>query len=84
MSHIEYRGGLTRLLVDWIKGWYEQSEISPNRKRPFCAADHIVLTIPAYVALRWRTGFAVEDIMSAYTESWKLGLKAVAIYRDNS
>ena len=27
---------------------------------------------------------AVEDIMDAYTESWKLGLKAVAIYRDNS
>ena len=27
---------------------------------------------------------AVEDIMEAYTESWKLGLKAVAIYRDNS
>ncbi len=26
----------------------------------------------------------VEDIMSAYTESWKIGLKAVAIYRDNS
>ncbi len=26
----------------------------------------------------------VEDIMAAYTESWKLGLKAVAIYRDNS
>ena len=26
----------------------------------------------------------VEDIMQAYTESWKLGLKAVAIYRDNS
>ena len=26
----------------------------------------------------------VEDIMSAYIESWKLGLKAVAIYRDNS
>jgi ribonucleoside-diphosphate reductase alpha chain len=26
----------------------------------------------------------VEDIMSAYTESWKLGLKAVAISRDNS
>ena len=26
----------------------------------------------------------VEDIMSAYTEAWKLGLKAVAIYRDNS
>jgi ribonucleoside-diphosphate reductase alpha chain len=26
----------------------------------------------------------VEDIMTAYTESWKLGLKAVAIYRDNS
>src|SRR2546430_7408796 len=26
----------------------------------------------------------VEEIMSAYTESWKLGLKAVAIYRDNS
>src|SRR5260370_34235355 len=25
-----------------------------------------------------------EEIMSAYTESWKLGLKAVAIYRDNS
>ena len=25
-----------------------------------------------------------EDIMAAYTESWKLGLKAVAIYRDNS
>ncbi len=25
-----------------------------------------------------------EDIMTAYTESWKLGLKAVAIYRDNS
>jgi ribonucleoside-diphosphate reductase alpha chain len=25
-----------------------------------------------------------EDIMDAYTESWKLGLKAVAIYRDNS
>ena len=26
----------------------------------------------------------VEDIVNAYTESWKLGLKAVAIYRDNS
>jgi ribonucleoside-diphosphate reductase alpha chain len=26
----------------------------------------------------------VEDIMNAYTESWKMGLKAVAIYRDNS
>jgi len=26
----------------------------------------------------------VEDIMEAYIESWKLGLKAVAIYRDNS
>jgi ribonucleoside-diphosphate reductase alpha chain len=26
----------------------------------------------------------VEDIMAAYSESWKLGLKAVAIYRDNS
>jgi len=25
-----------------------------------------------------------EDIMNAYLESWKLGLKAVAIYRDNS
>ncbi len=26
----------------------------------------------------------VEDITQAYIESWKLGLKAVAIYRDNS
>jgi ribonucleoside-diphosphate reductase alpha chain len=26
----------------------------------------------------------VEDIMNAYIDSWKLGLKAVAIYRDNS
>ncbi|MBI3471935.1 MAG: vitamin B12-dependent ribonucleotide reductase, partial [Candidatus Solibacter usitatus] len=26
----------------------------------------------------------VEDIVNAYLESWKLGLKAVAIYRDNS
>jgi ribonucleoside-diphosphate reductase alpha chain len=26
----------------------------------------------------------IEDIMNAYIESWKLGLKAVAIYRDNS
>ncbi len=26
----------------------------------------------------------VEDIMEAYIESWRLGLKAVAIYRDNS
>ena len=26
----------------------------------------------------------VEDVMEAYIESWKLGLKAVAIYRDNS
>jgi ribonucleoside-diphosphate reductase alpha chain len=26
----------------------------------------------------------VEDIMGAYVEAWKLGLKAVAIYRDNS
>jgi ribonucleoside-diphosphate reductase alpha chain len=26
----------------------------------------------------------VEDIMDAYIESWKVGLKAVAIYRDNS
>ncbi|MFZ3244059.1 MAG: hypothetical protein WA185_03205, partial [Candidatus Acidiferrales bacterium] len=29
-------------------------------------------------------GSTVEDVMQAYTESWKLGLKAVAIYRDNS
>src|SRR2546429_2781833 len=27
---------------------------------------------------------SVEAIMNAYIESWKLGLKAVAIYRDNS
>src|SRR5207253_1295770 len=26
----------------------------------------------------------VEDIMNAYIESWRLGLQAVAIYRDNS
>src|SRR6202043_2407476 len=26
----------------------------------------------------------VEEIMDAYTESWRLGLNAVAIYRDNS
>jgi len=26
----------------------------------------------------------LEDIMNAYIESWKLGLKAVAVYRDNS
>ncbi len=26
----------------------------------------------------------VEEVMQAYTESWRLGLKAVAIYRDNS
>jgi ribonucleoside-diphosphate reductase alpha chain len=26
----------------------------------------------------------VEDISNAYSESWKMGLKAVAIYRDNS
>ena len=26
----------------------------------------------------------VEDVMQAYIESWELGLKAVAIYRDNS
>jgi ribonucleoside-diphosphate reductase alpha chain len=26
----------------------------------------------------------IEDIMDAYLESWRLGLKAVAIYRDNS
>ncbi|HKO04023.1 MAG TPA: hypothetical protein VJW51_04715, partial [Candidatus Acidoferrales bacterium] len=26
----------------------------------------------------------VEDVMQAYVESWKLGLKAVAVYRDNS
>jgi ribonucleoside-diphosphate reductase alpha chain len=26
----------------------------------------------------------IEDIINAYIESWKLGLKAVAIYRDNS
>jgi ribonucleoside-diphosphate reductase alpha chain len=26
----------------------------------------------------------VEDVMNAYVEAWKLGLKAVAIYRDNS
>ena len=28
--------------------------------------------------------FTVEDIVGAYMEAWKLGLKAVAIYRDNS
>ena len=26
----------------------------------------------------------VEDVMEAYIESWRLGLKSVAIYRDNS
>ncbi len=26
----------------------------------------------------------VEEVMKAYTESWRMGLKAVAIYRDNS
>jgi len=30
------------------------------------------------------TDATVEDIMHAYMESWKLGLKAVAIYRDGS
>jgi ribonucleoside-diphosphate reductase alpha chain len=27
---------------------------------------------------------SVEDVMEAYIESWRLGLKAVAVYRDNS
>ncbi len=27
---------------------------------------------------------SVEDVMDAYIESWRLGLKSVAIYRDNS
>jgi len=27
---------------------------------------------------------SIEDIMNAYIDSWRLGLKAVAIYRDNS
>jgi ribonucleoside-diphosphate reductase alpha chain len=27
---------------------------------------------------------SVEDVMNAYIDSWRLGLKAVAIYRDNS
>ena len=27
---------------------------------------------------------SVQDIADAYTESWRLGLKAVAIYRDGS
>lgn len=30
------------------------------------------------------TDATVEEIMHAYTESWKLGLKAVAVYRDGS
>ena len=30
------------------------------------------------------TDATVEEIMHAYTESWKLGLKAIAIYRDGS
>ena len=30
------------------------------------------------------TDVSVDEIMHAYTESWKLGLKAVAIYRDGS
>ena len=30
------------------------------------------------------TDATVEDIIQAYMESWKLGLKAVAIYRDGS
>ncbi len=30
------------------------------------------------------TEASVEDVMQAYMESWKLGLKAVAIYRDGS
>jgi ribonucleoside-diphosphate reductase alpha chain len=28
------------------------------------------------------TDVAAEDIMKAYTEAWKLGLKAIAVYRD--
>src|SRR5476649_1459634 len=27
---------------------------------------------------------SVEDIMDAYIQSWKMGIKAVAIYRDGS
>jgi ribonucleoside-diphosphate reductase alpha chain len=30
------------------------------------------------------TDCTVEDIMTAYTESWKMGIKAVAVYRDGS
>src|SRR5258706_5618197 len=30
------------------------------------------------------TDATVEEIMHAYTESWKLGLKAIAVYRDGS
>jgi ribonucleoside-diphosphate reductase alpha chain len=29
-------------------------------------------------------GASVEDIMNAYTEAWRMGLKAIAIYRDGS
>jgi ribonucleoside-diphosphate reductase alpha chain len=30
------------------------------------------------------TEATVEEIMQAYTEAWKMGLKAIAIYRDGS
>ena len=34
--------------------------------------------------MRWIPATAVDEIMETYIEGWRLGLKAIAIYRDGS
>jgi hypothetical protein len=58
-----------------------RTEVAPSQSTPDSAR---IAEAVGPLAINMPEDSTVEDIMNAYTESWRLGLKAVAIYRDNS
>src|SRR6202790_4215228 len=60
------------------------------RSIPYMGHVHMMAAVQPFISgaisktINMPEECTVEDVMDAYTESWKLGLKAVAIYRDNS
>ena len=63
---------------------------SGSRAIPYTGHIHMMAAVQPFLSgaisktINMPEDSTVDDIMSAYMQSWALGLKAVAIYRDNS
>jgi ribonucleoside-diphosphate reductase alpha chain len=94
VSHIDQQGkieGAPHLKPEHLPV-FDCSLAPPNGGRSIASTGHVRMMAAAQPFLSGAISktinmpeeSTVEDVMDAYIESWKLGLKAVAIYRDNS